>query len=259
MGGRGLGRVAAVAHNTFRESVRERVLYNIVIFAVLMTAAGFLLGELSVRQDEKIIKDIGLASIDIFGTLIALFVGVALVNKEIERRSLMPIMAKPVSRTEFLLGKLLGLALTLFVNVAVMTLGVYLTLLATGRGLDPQLLKAVFALYLGLLLVVAIALLFSTLASSTVAAICTVCAVAAGRFSDVVRDIPTVAPAVPRWLARTLYLVLPNFRNFDIKNHVVYGDPVSMLDLGGIALYGLVYGAIVFGLALTAFRKRDFV
>ncbi len=259
MGGRGLGRLAAVAHNTFRESVRERVLYNLVIFAVLMTAAGFLLGELSIRQDEKIIKDVGLAAVDIFGTLIALFVGVALVNKEIERRSLMPIMAKPVSRTEFLLGKFLGLSLTLLLNVSLMTLGVYLTLLATGRRLDPQLLKAVVAIYLGLLLVVVIALFFSTLTSSTVASICTVSAVVAGRFSDVVRDIPTIAPGVPRWLARTLYLALPNFRSFDIKNHVVYGDPVSIVDLGSIALYALVYGTIVFGLALTAFRQRDFV
>ena len=98
-------RVAAVARNTFRESVRERVLYNLLFFAVIMTVSGLLLGELSIRQDAKIIKDLGLAAMDLFGTLIALFVGVGLVSKEIERRSLHPLLAKPLSRDEFLLGK----------------------------------------------------------------------------------------------------------------------------------------------------------
>src|SRR5262245_25247460 len=112
MAARGLRRVAAVAANTFRESVRERVLYNLVLFAVLMTLSSLLLGQLSVRQDEKIVKDLGLASIDVFGTLIAMFIGVGLIRKEIERRSLYPLLAKPLSRAEFLLGHVLGLSFT---------------------------------------------------------------------------------------------------------------------------------------------------
>ena len=109
-----------------------------------MTLSGLLLGQLSIRQDEKIIKDIGLAAMDLFGTLIAIFIGVGLVSKEIERRSLYPLLAKPLTRDEFLLGKFAGLAFTLLVNVAVMAAGLYLTLLATGRRADPGLLKAVF-------------------------------------------------------------------------------------------------------------------
>src|SRR5258708_27010866 len=127
-----------------------------------MTLSGLLLGELSIRQDEKIIKNLGLASMDIFGTLIAVFIGVGLVSKEIERRSLYPLLAKPLSRDEFLLGKFVGLGVTLLVNVGVMTLGLYLTLLATGRGIDWSLLKAVYTILLSLLLTVALALLFST-------------------------------------------------------------------------------------------------
>ena len=109
MDGRSLGRVVAVAANTYRESVRERVLYNLVFFAILMTLSGLLVRQLSIRQDAKIIKDIGLASMDIFGTLIAMFIGVGLVSKEIERRSIVPLLAKPVSREEFYCGKFLGL------------------------------------------------------------------------------------------------------------------------------------------------------
>jgi ABC-type transport system involved in multi-copper enzyme maturation permease subunit len=253
----GLRRVAAVAANTFRETVRERVLYNLVFFAILMTLSGFLLGELSIRQDEKIIKNLGLASMDIFGTLIAVFIGVGLVSKEIERRSLYPLLAKPLSREEFLLGKFVGLGFTLFVNVGVMTLGLYLTLLATGRGIDWSLLKAVYTLFLSLLLTVALALLFSTMTSSTLAAVFTVSTVVAGRFSDVVRNMRDVSQAVPEWLVRLVYLVVPNFLNFDIKDHVIYGDPVGGGLLARITIYAASYTFVVLGLAMLRFRSRD--
>lgn len=255
--GHGLSRVLAVASNTFRETVRERVLYNLVFFAIIMTLSGLLLGHLSIRQDEKIIKDVGLASMDLFGTLIAIFVGVGLVTKEIEKRSLFPLLAKPVGREEFLAGKFLGLTFTLAVNVAVMAAGLYLTLLATGRHLDPALLKAIYAILLGLALTVAVALLFSVFTSAALASVCTVTLVVAGRFSDVVKNMQDVAPEAPRWLVLGLYYALPNFRNFDIKNRVVYGDPVTLGDLSWITLYAVVYAGAVLGIALAGFRSRD--
>ena len=147
-------RVLAVAANTFRETVRERVLYNLVFFAILMTLSGLLLRDLSIRQDDKIIKDLGLAVMDLFGTLIAIFLGVGLVSKEIERRSLYPLLAKPLSRAELFMGKFAGLSFTLLVNTAVMAVGVYLALLLAGRPLAPALLKAVYPMYLSFLLVV---------------------------------------------------------------------------------------------------------
>jgi ABC-type transport system involved in multi-copper enzyme maturation permease subunit len=248
--------VAVVAANTFRETVRERVLYNLVFFAILMTFSGLLLGELSLRQDEKIVKDIGLAAMDLFGTLIALFIGVGLVSKEIERRSLYPLLAKPLGRGEFLLGKFAGLALTLAVNLGVMTAGLFLTLLATRQRVDLHLLSAVYTLYLGLLLVVAIALLFSTLTSALVAAIGTVCVVLAGRFSDVIRNMREVADA-PNWLVQALYYGIPNLRNFDIKNQVVYHDPLPLSSLAWITLYGVIYVTLVLVAAARALRSRD--
>jgi ABC-type transport system involved in multi-copper enzyme maturation permease subunit len=253
----GLKRLLAVAANTFRETVRERVLYNLIVFALLMMAAGLLVGELSIRQDEKIIKDIGLGSMDVFGTLIAIFIGVGLVSKEIERRSLYPLLAKPLGRSEFFLGKFLGLGFTLFVNLAVMGTGLYLTLWATGRGADLGLLKAVYTLYLGLLLVVSLALLFSTLTSSAVAAICTVCVVVAGRFSDVIRNMRQVAPAMPHWSVDVLYYIIPNLRNLDFKDRVVYGDPVPAATLAWVTLYAISYIGLLLSGGLAAFRRRD--
>jgi len=249
--------VVAAAANTYRETVRERVLLNLVFFAILMTLSGLLLRELSIRQDEKVIKDIGLASMELFGTLIAVFIGVGLVSKEIERRSLYPLLAKPLGRGEFLLGKFFGLGFTLLVNTSVMTAGLYLTLFATGSRPGPELLGAVYPILLGLLLVVALALFFSTVTSSTLAAVCTVAMVVAGRYSDVIRNMQQISPEVPQWLVLGLYYALPNFRNFDLKTRVVYGDPVSSADLGWITLYGVAYMGLVLGVALRAFRSRE--
>jgi ABC-type transport system involved in multi-copper enzyme maturation permease subunit len=259
-----LKRVAAVAVNTFRETVRERVLYNLVFFAILMTVSGLVLRDLSVRQDDKIIKDIGLASIDVFGTLIAVLIGVSLVNKEIERRSLYPLLTKPLTRGEFLLGKFSGLALTLLVNVGVMTAGLYLTLLATrmrsvyvARALDPNLLVAVVVMYAGMLLVVALALVFSVVTSPGMAAICTVAMVAVGRYADMIRNMGEVLPSVPQWIPRTLYYVLPNFAHFDLKDRAVHGVPAPADAVLWILLYGVAYSAVALGVAIFALRRRD--
>jgi ABC-type transport system involved in multi-copper enzyme maturation permease subunit len=256
--GRRLSRTLAVAANAFRETVRERVLYNLVFFAILMTLAGLLLGQLSVRQDEKILKDLGLAAMDLFGTLIAVFIGTGLVSKEIERRSLYPLLAKPLSRGEFFLGKFAGLAFTLLVNLAVMLLGLLLTLLLTQRRPDPGLLAAVYPIFLGLLLTVAFAMLFSTVTSSTLAVVLTVGVVVVGRFADVIRGMRDVAPAVPPALVSALFAIVPNFSNFDFKSRVAYGDAVPASLLWGVTLYAAAWLVLVLGLGLASFRARDF-
>jgi ABC-type transport system involved in multi-copper enzyme maturation permease subunit len=136
--------------------------------------------------------------------------------------------------------------------------GLFLTLLATGKRADPRLLAAVYPMLLGLTLVVAIAMLLSTLTSSTLAAVLTVGVVIAGRSSDVVRNMREVAPAVPTWLVQFLYAVLPNFRNFDFKDGAAYGDPVPTALLGFVTCYAAAYVAVVLVLGLLRFRSRDF-
>jgi len=257
MGGR-VSRTLAVAANAFRETVRERVLYNLVFFAILMTLSGLLLGQLSVRQDEKILKDLGLAAMDLFGTLIAVFIGTGLVSKEIERRSLYPLLAKPLSRGEFFLGKFAGLAFTLLVNLAVMLVGLLLTLLLTHRRPDPGLLAAVYPIFLGLLLTVAFAMLFSTLTSSTLAIVLTVGVVVVGRYADVIRGMRDVAPDVPPALVSALFAIVPNFSNFDFKARVAYGDAVPAGLLGDVTLYAALWLVLALGLGLASFRARDF-
>src|SRR3954447_9388959 len=158
-------RIAAIARNAFREAVRDRVLYNLILFMLLLTGASIFIGELSGGQERKIIVDLGLSAMLLFGVFIAIFVGVGLVYKEIERRTIYAIFSKPVGRGEFLLGKYLGLCLTLAVNVAVMGAGVSLALVYVAGGWDPLALNiwpAVALVYVELMIVVAVALLFSS-------------------------------------------------------------------------------------------------
>src|SRR4029450_3301895 len=129
-----LSRIIAIARNSFREAVRDRVLYNLVLFVLLLTGAAIFIGELSGGQERKIIVDLGLSAMLFFGTFIAIFVGVGLVYKELERRTIYAIFSKPVGRGEFLVGKYLGLCLTLLVNVVVMAMGVSLALLYVSKG-----------------------------------------------------------------------------------------------------------------------------
>src|SRR5689334_1293490 len=135
--GMSLRRTVAIARNAFREAVRDRVLYNLVLFVLLLIAGSIFLGELSAGQESKIIVDLGLSAMLLFGAFIAIFVGVGLVYKEIERRTLYAILSKPIGRGQFLLGKYVGLNLTLLVNVVVMGIGVMLALLYTRRTWDP--------------------------------------------------------------------------------------------------------------------------
>src|SRR5215218_8080761 len=212
-----LWRIAAIARNAFREAVRDRVLYNLVIFVLLLTAAAIFIGELSGGQERKIIVDLGLSAMLIFGVFIAIFVGVGLVYKEIERRTIYAIFSKPVGRGEFLLGKYLGLCLTLAVNVAVMGAGVSLALLYVRGGWNPLALDiwpAVALVYVELMILVAVALLFSSFSSPALSALLTFFVFVIGHFSA---DLNSLASSLgstsARWLFGGLYYLLPNLAN----------------------------------------------
>ena len=171
--------ILLVAGAAFKESVRDRVPYTMVIFAVLMMAASYLISQMTAGQDLKIIKDLGLAALSIFGLLIAVFIGIGLVSKEVEKKSVFALLTKPVTRTQFILGKYLGLVTTLVVNLTVMTVAYYgvlfymdMTTSATMKAgwpapaLDPRLLIAIVLIVAELALVTAVALFFSDVLQS---------------------------------------------------------------------------------------------
>src|SRR5215218_9850377 len=185
-----------VAVNVFKESVRDRVPYNLAVFAVLLISSSYLLGQLTAGQDVKIIKDLGLAATAVFGLFIAIFIGIGLVSKEVERRSVYALLTKPLSRTHFIIGKYAGLVLTLAVNVSVMTIALYAVLgyltFTQGRdaragwdapGVDPRLLIAVALIFVQLMIVTAIALFFSTFSTPILSAAFTLGFYIAGHFN----------------------------------------------------------------------------
>ena len=261
-----------VAIAVFRESVRDKVFYNLVLFALLLVGASILIGQLTAGQDVKIIKDLGLAATSLFGLFISIFVGINLVSKEVDRRSVYPLLAKPIRRAEFILGKYVGLLLTLLVNTIVMAIALYAVLFFLARGvpaqiqkawdapaLDPALLKAIALIYLNLAVVTAVALFFSTYSSPMLSAVFTLGIYVVGQFNADLQHFDKIvnAPAAIA-IAKACYYVLPDFAKFDVKLAVVHGLPVARTYIAATAAYAALYVAALLCGAIVIFSRRDF-
>jgi ABC-type transport system involved in multi-copper enzyme maturation permease subunit len=261
-----------IAVNAFRESVRDKVLYNLVLFAVLLIGASYLIGQLTAGQDIKIIKDLGLSAISIFGLFIAIFIGIQLVSKEVERRSIYSLLAKPIHRYQLVVGKYLGLVLTLAGNLAAMAVALYAVLayMAWVQGpeaaevwdapaLDPAMIKAIGLTFAELAVVTAIALFFSTFSTPILSAALTFALFVAGRFSADLKNFNQVvdSPAAAA-LAQGLYWFLPNLAQFDVRSDVVHGQPVPAAYLALTSAYAVLYIGALLAAATFIFSRRDF-
>jgi Cu-processing system permease protein len=262
----------AIALNVFRESVRDKVLYNLLLFAILMMAASYLIGQLTAGQDVKIIKDLGLSATSVFGLFIAVFIGIGLVSKEVERRSVYSLLAKPIHRYQMVVGKYGGLTLTLVVNVAIMAAALYAVLAYMVWGvpaevektwdapaLDPAILKAIVLILLELMIITATALFFSTFSTPILSAALTFGLFIVGHFSTDLRNFEQVvnSPATAK-LARGLYWILPNLAQFDVKAQVVHAQPVPFGYIALAGAYAAVYIGVLLVAAVAIFSRRDF-
>jgi len=263
---------AAIALNVFRESVRDRVLYNLVLFAILLIGASYLNGQITAGQDVKIIKDLGLSATSIFGLFIAVFIGIGLVSKEVDRRSVYSLLAKPIHRYQMIAGKYVGLTLTLIVNLSIMAAALYAVLAYMSWGvppdvqkawdapaLDPAMAKALALTLVELMIVTAIALFFSTFSTPMLSAAFTVGLFVVGHFSSDLRNFEQVvdSPASAA-LARALYWVLPNLAQFDVRSQVVHAQPVLLGYMLWTMTYAALYIAALLVAAMIIFSRRDF-
>jgi Cu-processing system permease protein len=255
-------RIYFIARNTFREAVRDRVLYNLVLFVLLITAAAIFVGELSGGQERKIIVDLGLSAMLLFGVFIAIFVGVGLVYKEIERRTIYAIFAKPVGRGEFLVGKYLGLCLTLLVNVLVMGAGVSAALLYVNRGWDPLVLSiwsAILLIYMELAILTGVALLFSSFSSPALSALLTFFIFIIGHFSADLKGLAGSATSGwARWLFSALYYLVPNLANYSFITPAAHGHVPSPSYVVPVLSYALLYVVAILAIATLIFSRRNF-
>lgn len=255
-------RIYFITRNTFREAVRDRVLYNLVLFVLLLTAAAIFVGELSGGQERKIIIDLGLSAMLLFGVFIAIFVGVGLVYKEIERRTIYAIFAKPVGRGDFLIGKYLGLCLTLLVNVLVMGAGVSAALLYVNRGWDPLVLSiwpAILLIYVELSILTSVALLFSSFSSPALSALLTFFMFIIGHFSADLKSLgSSMTSSGARWLFSALYYLVPNLTNYSFITPAAHGHVPSLSFVFAVILYALFYVVVILTTATLIFGRRNF-
>jgi ABC-type transport system involved in multi-copper enzyme maturation permease subunit len=253
--------VGVVALNTFREAVRDRVLYNLLFFALVMMAASIIAGQISIGIEQTVIVTLGLSAISLIGLLIAIFIGVGLVAKEMDKRTLYALLAKPVRRWEFLLGKFGGLVLTLAVNTAAMGIGLFLALIyvkpTLERG-DAAVFVAVYFIWLKLALVVALALLFSCFTTPLLAILFTTGIYIVGLYVQELRDLPVAVMSPGMTLfTKTLSYLLPNFENFNIVAMAAHSRQVPGTLIAQNSLYAAIYCTIVLTVAVLAFSKRN--
>ena len=251
--------VAVIAFNTFRENLRDKILYNLLFFALLLIGASVLLGSLTIMEQNKIVTDMGLAAINLVGVIIAIFVGIGLVSKEIERRTVYTIMARPISRTQFILGKYFGLTLTLSVNAVIM-LVVYLATLWVDRvPIHGSLFQAIQLIFVEWLLVTALALFFSTFSSSTLSAIMTLAFYVIGHLTADFKGIAAKSEsALVQAVMNGLYYACPNLEVLNVKGQAAMGQMVSASYEVLASLYGLLYAALLITAACLVFQRRDF-
>jgi ABC-type transport system involved in multi-copper enzyme maturation permease subunit len=261
-------RILAIAGNTYRETIRDKILYNLILFALIMILSSLMLSQLTLGNEDKVILDLGLSAISLFGTLIAIFIGIGLVYKELEKRTVYALLAKPVRRFELILGKYLGLLFTLLVNLAIMAVGLELALLYTGRiGWSGclRVIPAVFLIFLSLALVTALALLFSTFSTPALSALFTFFLWIIGHFgSDLMKFGELTKSGSVKWLCSVLYYLIPNFSNFQMidSRSIIQGAgyflPIDFPAIAGAAVYCLLYGSLVIALSIAIFTRRDF-
>ena len=251
-------RILVIGLNTFRENLREKLLYNLVIFALLIIGSSILLQRLSLGDRSRLILDLGLAAMNIFGVLIAIFIGIGLVSKEIEKKTIYTIVSKPVPRYEFLVGKYLGLVITLFVNIVIMLAGFLLVLAVMEVPIELLLFKAVFLIFLELIVITAVALLFSTFTTPTLSATFTLSVYVIGHLTGDLKALGAKLGGTGRTFLNGLYYIMPNLENFNIKGRVIHHLEVPGTEMALVLAYGFLYTTLLLILAAVIFQRRDF-
>jgi len=254
-------RILPIAFNTYREAVRDRVLYNLIVFALLIVGSALLVGQISIEIERIVLINMGLTSISIFGVVIAIFIGISLVWKEIERRTIYTVLAHPVRRWEFLFGKFLGLFGTLTFNAALMAIGFFAALMYLSHGFsraDVYILVAIYFIVLQLMMMTALAMLFSTYSSPLLSSVFAFATFAIGTFSEDLHTFAAAAQGPLKVLMTAVAYMVPNFSSLNVILRVAHGIPVEPGLVLHNTLYAVTYTAVVLTCAAVIFENRNF-
>lgn len=264
--------IKTIAINTFKEAIRDKILYNLLIFTLIVIIASVLIGRLTIGQDQRVIKDIGLASMSLFGALIATFVGTSLVHKEIRRKTIYTILSKPIHRYEFILGKYFGLLLTIIVNLVAMTIALFAVLtlhkfIIIDRLPGPDepigyvlLLKAVVMIFFELMLITSIAILFSTISTPALSMFFTLGTYVVGHLTGDLKELGAASKSsLLNGLCSLLYYLLPNLENFNIRAEMVRDLSVNSRFIIYVTLYGIIYMIAILLVTILSMERKEFV
>jgi ABC-type transport system involved in multi-copper enzyme maturation permease subunit len=255
-----ISRIATIAHNTFREAVRDRVLYNLIIFALLIVGASILFGQISLEINRIVLINLGLTAISLFGIVIAILIGIGLVSKEIEKRTLYTVLARPVRRWEFLAGKFLGLVMTLVVNALLMSIGFFAAVIYVSHGLtaaDLQLAVAIYFILLQFVLITALALLFSTFSTPVFSSIFAFAIFAVGTFAEDLRGFASMAHGMAGWAMTAVAYLTPNFAALNVISRVAHDLPIEPQLIVLNTVYVMVYAGAVLTASAWIFERRN--
>lgn len=255
-----IARIGHIAFNTFREAVRDRVLYNLVVFALLLVGSAILFGQISVGIERIVLVNLGLTAISIFGIVIAIFIGIGLVSKEMDKRTLYTVLARPVRRWEFILGKFFGLVGTLAVNTFFMAVGFFAALLYVAHRFqrsDGWVLAAIYFIVLEFVVITALALLFSSFSTPLLSAVLALALFVIGTFGDDLRALASTMNGVSRWFVAVAAYILPNFASLNVISRVAHAQPLSASLVAYNTAYAVLYSAAVIAGAVLVFERRN--
>ncbi len=249
----------AIALNTFKETIRDRVLGIIVVFALIMIAGGLWLGSISLGEQGRMMKDFGLVAVTVFGLIVAVFVAAGMVHKEVEKRTVYVLFSKPVSRAAFISGKFVGLCATMAVVMAGMAAFLFALVWIVDGEPAGMLLLAVLMIYVQLLAIIAVTIFFSTLGSAILASVLGICVFVAGQLSQNVLELTRLGQnAVTETLSWVVFIAIPNFSAVDVKAGVVGEETLAWGQIGLWVAYLAAYIVVALALATVIFRRKEF-
>ncbi len=254
-----MNRIYSIALNTFRESVRQKLLYVALVFGGIFIASTYVLSPLAVGARDKIITDVGLAAVSILGVLTAILAGSTLVHKEVEKRAVFMVLTRPVPRYQYLLGKFAGIVAAIALMIAVM-LGLMLVSVLMGRGfVRPAVFAAVYLSTLEVAVICAVVIFFSTFTTPVLTSFFSLCLFAAGSLSNDLRIFAEkFGGSLMKTVMEVFYYILPNLKVFNLRHEAVHGLPFKMGDLLMATGYCTVYCIVFLYFAYLVFRRREF-
>jgi len=254
-----MNKIIVLSILTLREAIRDRILYLLLIFAIILVLVSSIISKLTVGDEMKIIKDFGLTTIAFFSMLIAIFLGIGLLYKEIDRKTIYVILSKPIERYQFILGKFFGLLLTLFVNWIIMSIIFCLLIIAKG-GWDSKLLWALLTIYLELFIITSVAILFSSFSTPILSAILSLSIYFIGHFIEGLKMLEKkIQTQFLQNIILFFYYLLPNLERFNLRGVVVHGDNLSELQIFYSFIYAIFYALTLLLISIAIFRKRNFI